>query len=230
MSNTIEILLNHLDEQLKYSLHQFEEKGNWDSAQISYKDVERQLDELHLSQDDPTFPASQAVLAFCLQRQGNVFRQQKQTDQAIDVGRREIAASRASGNPLILSRSLLDNGAELIVSGNLDEGIRSVQEARSLLEKGEDFESQQGLGWYWILRADLANARVIPADPEDIVDAANTALDILLPIMNWEGVTRAYAARAVAYDALGAKDAAERDRQTQARYLRMINDQKPSRT
>jgi hypothetical protein len=158
-----------------------------------------------------------------LMRQANIVRQQVHSGEAFEISRREIAAARASGNSLTLARSLLSYGIATIVNGDLEQGVRCVQEAHSLFEKGQGPDFQQGLGWYWIMRADLANAHIVPADPEQVIDAANEALDILLPIKNWEGVTRAYATRAVAYDTLGAKDAAERDRQSQARYLKLID-------
>jgi len=41
------------------------------------------------------------------------------------------------------------------------------------------------------------------------------ALDILLPIENWPGVARAYAARATVYEKLGNEPLSSKDRQKQ---------------
>jgi hypothetical protein len=40
------------------------------------------------------------------------------------------------------------------------------------------------------MRADLVNAELLAAPPEQVIEAANQALEILLPIENWPGVAR----------------------------------------
>jgi hypothetical protein len=53
------------------------------------------------------------------------------------------------------------------------------------------------------------------------LEIAGRALRILMPIENWPGVARVYAARAKAHDRMGEEDATARDRQEQRRYDNM---------
>jgi hypothetical protein len=42
-----------------------------------------------------------------------------------------------------------------------------LTEARTLVGSRPEPEFRQGLGWYWIIRADLAHAGLLPATPEE---------------------------------------------------------------
>ena len=98
------------------------------------------------------------------------------------------------------------------------EGIKVVyastymRAARDLFECGDSYDHQQGLGWYWILQADLTNAGMLSGEPAEVLAMAQRALEILEPIENWPGVARAYAARAAAHAQLGEEEAAAYDR------------------
>jgi hypothetical protein len=65
------------------------------------------------------------------------------------------------------------------------------------------------------LRADLANAHVTSGGAPEALEAARQALVLLEPLENWPGVGRAYAARAIAYEALGDMRSTESARQAQ---------------
>ena len=86
-----------------------------------------------------------------------------------------------------------------------------LSEAQLLFKKGDSFDHRQGLGWTWILQADLANARLVDREPDEVIEMATRALDILLPIENWPGVARVYAARATVYEKLGNEEQAAQD-------------------
>jgi hypothetical protein len=129
-----------------------------------------------------------------------------------------MAAARACGDQLTLARSLMSNGTNLIVGGEVERGLSMVEEAHSLFEAGDSDDFKQGLGWYWILQADLMNAGLIDGQASEVVLAADQALTILSPLQNWTGVARAYAARAQAYESVGDEAAAAVDRQKQRCY------------
>ena len=93
-----------------------------------------------------------------------------------------------------------------------------MEEARELFEGGESYDHQQGLDWYWILQADLANAGIIEREPAKVLEITGRALAILKPIENWAGVTRAYAAKAEAYERMGNEEEAEGVRKEQQYY------------
>jgi hypothetical protein len=104
------------------------------------------------------------------------------------------------------------------VTGGLERGLLLLDEARELFERGDSYDHRQGLGWYWILQADLSNAGLVEREPSEVIDIATHALDILNPIENWPGVARAYACRVKAYKKLGNEEQAAKDRQQQKEY------------
>jgi len=161
-------------------------------------------------------------------RQGNILRQMGQTLEALELGEREIPAAQASGDELTLARSLMSNGTNLIVGGEVERGLIMVEEARSLFEAGDSDDFKQGLGWYWILQADLANAGLVDIQATEVIQAADQAFAILSPLENWPGVARAYAGRAQAYESIGDDSAAAADRQNQGYYEDIATSSEPS--
>ena len=118
----------------------------------------------------------------------------------------------------MLARSLMSNGTNRIITGDARKGLELMEEARELFEGGESYDHQQGLGWYWILQADLANAGIIEREPAKVLEITGRALAILKPIENWAGVTRAYAAKVEAYERMGNEEEAEGVRKEQQYY------------
>ena len=115
----------------------------------------------------------------------------------------------------------MSNGTNLIVGGEIQRGLSLIKEARSLFEQGQSYDYRQGLGWYWILQADLGNAGLLGEQGPEATAAADRALEILLPLENWPGVARAHAARAQALESLGDSTAATAERELQYQYEEM---------
>lgn len=154
-------------------LWSLEVSGQLEQALIVYQEIEKGLDALNLSPDQSSYPEVQRVKAYCLMRQGNVLRQQGQAQKALEIGQRELTSARASGDDLTLARSLMSTGTNSIVNGEIQPGLIMVEQARSLFESGDDDDSKQGLGWYWILIADLANAGLLKDEKTDVIYAAD---------------------------------------------------------
>jgi hypothetical protein len=152
------------------------------------------------------------VLAYCLLRQANILRQTGHPEEALQVSEREIEAARNSEDDITLVRSLMSFGTTLIGQGELTGGMSYIEEVRQLFARGDSYDHRQGLGWYWILRADIANAGLQEVDPAEVIVFTDNAITILEPIENWPGVSRAYAARAMAHEHKGDKEAAAVDR------------------
>ncbi len=219
--NDIFSSIEQLETEIETILESDEQNERYDQALERYRQVEVQLLAMGLAPGDPGYQAQQGVLAYCLMRQANLLRISGQKAEAQALSQRGIAAARASGNDLALARSLLDLGATYITGGDLNQGLELTEEARTIFEKSDLYDYRQGLGWYWILRADLINLGYLPLAPEETIAAADQALAILLPLENYPGVARAYAARAKAHTALSDLPAAEADRQAQERYERL---------
>ncbi len=217
--------MHELSEKIKAIENQIE-AALWDSevheeleiAFQVYRDAEDKLDALGIGADDPAYPDQQRVLSYCLMRQGNILRQLGKPQEALELGKREIGAARASGDEITLGRSLMSNGTNLIVAGKVNDGLKVLEDARAVFGRGESYDHKQGLGWYWILQADLANAGLVKREPAEVIDIATHALEILKPIENWPGVSRGYAARATAREKLGDEEGAAKDRREQELY------------
>lgn len=210
--------IQQLEAEIEATLETDEQNERFDQALDKYRQVEAKLLALGLRPGEPDYQAQQGVLAYCLMRQANLLRISGQKADALTLSQRGIAAARASGDNLALARGLLNLGATQIASGDLDAGLELLEESRALFAGSDQPDYRQGLGWYWILRADLINLGYLPLDPGEVLASADQALAILLPLDNFPGIARAYAARSKAHTALDDQPAAEADRQAQERY------------
>lgn len=195
-----------------------EQSGQLNEALTAYREVEAVIEALNINPGDLLYAEKQRVLAYCLMRQVNVLRQLGQVEEALALSERELSAARASQDEITFARSLMSHGTTCIINGEIEKGLKFIERARHLFEKGTSYDHKQGLGWYWILKADLVNAGVVAGRPSEVVDACDNALDVLVPIRNWPGVARAYAARAQARERLGEHEKAAADRKAQSEY------------
>ncbi len=206
--------IKDIENHIEKALWDLELHDQLDQALGIYQEAEAKLSAMSIDIRAPAYLEQQRVLSYCLMRQGNILRQKARPQEAFALGEREIAAARASMDEITLARALMSNGTNMIVAGDIEGGLKRIEEARRVLEKGASYDHQQMLGWHWILQADLANAGLVKREPGEVIDFSTRAMDILKPIENWPGVARACAARAIAHDKLGntaqaAKDAAE---------------------
>lgn len=207
-----------IEDQIETVLWSLENEDQLEKALVVYQNLETRLRELHPDQETPAFTEKQRVLAYNLMRQGNLLRQLGRQAEAMALAEREIHAARLCGDEVTLARSLLSYGANQFVAGEVENGLEYMRAARDLFENGDSFDHRQGLGWFWILQADLSNSGYLSHDPDEILEMADRALMILESIGNWPGVARAYAARAVTHEQLGDEAAAAQDRQQQQFY------------
>ncbi len=214
--------IKEIESQIEKALWELELNDQLEEALAVYQDAEVKLFQLPINNENPTYKEQQRVLSYCLMRQGNLLRQLKKPDEALALSEREIAAARLSGDDITLARALMSNGTNYIVNGALERGLTAIDEAQVLFEKGDSSDHKQGLGWMWILKADLANAGLVKQEPVEVIGIATRALEILKPLENWPGVARAYAARAKAYERQGDDADAEKDRQEQKEYENRI--------
>lgn len=219
--------INEIETQVEKALWELEIKGQLAQALKIYRDAETELDKLNIEANPRAYTEKQRVLSYSLMRQGNILRQQGKPKAALALSEREIMAARASRDEITLARSLMSNGTNFIVAGKLEQGFKLLEEARGLFEKGESNDHKQGLGWYWILQADLSTAGLIKREPAELVEIASRALDILEPIQNWPGVARAYAVRASAHEKLGDTEQAAKDQAQQKNAESKIAQNQP---
>ena len=195
-----------------------------EEALAIYREAETKLVAMEITTEAPAYPEQQRVLAYCLMRQGNLLRQMGEPQQALALSEREISAARASRDEITLARSLMSNGTNHIMAGEVKKGLVLIEGAREIFAGGDSYDHQQGLGWYWILQADLSSAGIIEREPAEILEIADRALLILKPIENWPGVARAYAARVNAHERLGNEEDAAENRKAQQYYQSKAKD------
>jgi len=193
-----------------------------------YEDARMELQALGTPAAAAELRELQRVLAYCLLRTTNVLRRLDRHDEAAALADEELALARASGDTVTLGRSLMSHGVSALQSGAIEQGLAELDEARRTLECGTTRDHVQGVGWYWILQADLLNAGIVSGGPSKAIEAADRALALLTPIENWKGVARALAARAVAREALGESKAASEDRAKQLEYDRLAEAEPPT--
>jgi tetratricopeptide (TPR) repeat protein len=220
MTDTLAII-ERCEERIEQALQSLEMVGQLEPALAVYRAVGSELSELDVPPEQAADSERLRVLAYSLMRQGNILRQMGEAEKALELGEEEIAAARASRDELALARSTLSYGTNLMVSGEIERGVALMEEARSLFARGDSYDHRQGLGWSWILEADLGNAGLVEKQSSEIIEAAEQALEILLPIENWPGVARAYAARAQVCEREGDSAAAALDREEQHRCEEM---------
>jgi tetratricopeptide (TPR) repeat protein len=214
----INLDIKGIENKIEDTLWSLEIKGELENALEIYNEAEKMLEAMEISPDHPAYTEQQRVLAYCLMRQGNLMRQLGKSKEALALSEREIKAAKASKDQIMLARSLMSNGTNRIVGGDSESGLELLEGARELFESGESYDHQQGLGWYWILQADLSNAGVIKRDSSEIIEITTRILEILKPMENWPGVARAYAARVVVHESTGEEEEADRDRRKQLYY------------
>ena len=138
-------IITGIEAQIEKALWNLEIQDKLQEALDVYLNAESQLEKLAITSEHSAYPEQQRVLSYCLMRQGNILRQIGQMEQALKLGEREIAAARASGDNLMLARSLMSNGTNLIVTGKLPQGLDLIEKARELFETGVGIDYQQGI-------------------------------------------------------------------------------------
>ena len=207
--------LKEIENQIERALWDLELHDELNKALEVYRGAEAKLEVLGITIDNPAYREQQRVLSYCLMRQGNILRQREKPEEALVLSERELTTAHNSGDEITLARSLMSIGTNLIVNREIERGLKLLEEARELFERGDKPDHKQGLGWYWILQADLANANLVEIGAGEVIEIATRAVDILKPIENWPGLARSYAARAKAYERLGDEEKAGKDRQEQ---------------
>lgn len=215
--------IKEIEKMIEETLWTLEVNDEIEEALGAYLEAETKLGEISVSNDKPAYFEMQRVLAYCLMRQSNLLRQMGKAEEALVLGDREIVAAKASKDDIALTRSLMSNGTNRIITGDVNGGLEMLEKARELFEGGDSYDHQQGLGWYWILQADLANAGIFEKTPAEIIDFADRAMKILMPIENWPGVARAYSSRAEAHSRMGNEGAAANDKEKQ-KYFESIDE------
>jgi hypothetical protein len=199
-----------LEKRLEDALINYEQAEQYEQALQEYLIVEKEICKL-IDSSKCNMEDAYRLLSQCYLRQGGMLRQLKRFDEASIVNKKEIESAKLSGNTITYAQSLFSTGINLLSNRNMEEGLALLNVAKKSFEAGDTPEHQQGLGWYWIILADLANKKMIEASNDEVIYFASQAIDILTPLRNLQGISRAYQARSIAYQNLGESEKAEDD-------------------
>lgn len=199
-----------LEKRLEEALVLYEQQEKYELALEHYRDVELEVANLIESNGPEAAPAYK-LLAQCYLRQAGMLRQLGRRVEANEVNKKEIESAKLSGDSIAYAQSLFSTGINLLSSRQIEDGLSRLKEAKDAFEKGESADHKQGVGWYWIILADLGNKGMIPAGNDEIIEYATKAIAILTEIGNLPGIARAYEARAIAYNNKGGDSQAEED-------------------
>lgn len=200
--------LKELEERTEAALGRLEQDNRWAEALAIYHEAGAELDALAIPRGDPAFRPGRRLRAYLYLREANALRALGRTAEAAPLTDKEFSAAMASADRLSIARATLSLGATCLVNGEVERGLKLLADARPMFEHSDDLEHRQGLGWWYLVQADLSNAGLAQPDPAYALECAGKALEILRPIANWPGVARAHAARARAYERQGDAGAA----------------------
>ena len=213
------------EERIDSALWGLEVQEKVAEALEEYQAVAAELEKLEVEAQSPDYQEQQRVLAYAYLRIGNALRLLGRGEEALQAGEKELECARESGNDIALARTLKNFGATLLAGGQVERGLNYIEQSRPIFEKGESYDHKQGLGWYWILKAELALAGLTKEEPKELLGYLDTALGILEPIENWSGLARAYGLRAKVHESQGHADAAAADRKLQSEYQAHVEEE-----
>lgn len=198
------------EKQLGDALITYEQQDKYELALQQYKIIEYEIYQM-IENGGGEVSQAYRLLAQCYLRQAGMLRQLGRLEEASVINKKEIESARLSDSSITYAQSLFSTGINLLSNRQIEEGLSLLMEAKKSFKEGDTSDHKQGVGWYWIILADLGNKKLISATNEEIINFASKAIGILTDIQNIPGISRAYAARATAYKNLGDYEKAEED-------------------
>ena len=87
-----------------------------------------------------------------------MLRAMQRISEAEQANQSELFYAEKSGDEIAFAQSLFSTGVQKISTGEKEKGLDYLEKAKAVFRTGNTVDHQQGLGWYWIIQADLANA------------------------------------------------------------------------
>jgi hypothetical protein len=200
--------LHEIEERTESALGSLEQDDRWAEALEVYRAAGVEVDALAVPRSSPVYKDARRLRAYLYLREANALRALGCAADAAALGSLELDAAMESGDSLSIARSMLSLGGTCLANGEIERGLKFLTDAKPMFEHHTDAEHRQGLGWWYIVWADIGNAGLADLTPPAVLEAAEAALEILRPLENWPGIRRAHAARAQAYDRMGEADSA----------------------
>jgi tetratricopeptide (TPR) repeat protein len=195
--------LHELEVRTESALGALEQNDRWAEALEIYCSAGTEVDALRVPRPDPAYKPARQLRAYLYLREANALRALGRQAEAAPLGDLELSAAMASGNRLSIARAMFSLGSTCVANGEIERGLKLLDDARPMSEHNADPAHRQGLGWWYLIQADIGNTGLVRTAPEYALQASERALSFLRPLENWPGIARAHAARARAYERLG---------------------------
>ncbi len=211
--------IKSLENAIEDALHKYEIAESYVDALAEYRRIKEELLAFSISESDTdSYKEQQRVLAYVLMREGNALRDLNEVEEANTIQELELVAAKNSGDDIAIARSLFSSAVKELTTRNVENGLKLLEEALGAFNKGDSVDHIMGAGWVYIIHSDLMNLDLIPSEYEEIVESCNHAIKILEPIENWQGLARAYEARAFAHKNADELDLAKKDEEMVKEY------------
>jgi len=211
--------LRTLQHRTDETLDTLERENRWAEALELYQTAGAEVDALNVPRDDPAYGdayrEARRVRAYVYLREANALRALGRPAEAAALGEKELDTAMASRDRISIARAMFSLGSTCLANGEIERGLKLLNDSKPMFEYRDDDDHRQGLGWWYIIQADIRNAGMVADAPEAVVALADKALEILRPLKNWPGLARAHEARAKAYDRMEDADGARLARTAQ---------------
>lgn len=196
-------LLRELEKRTDDALGSLEQDNQWAEALVVYRSAGAEVDGLGLPKDDAAYKDARRLRAYLYLREANALRALGRPAEAEPLGHLELEAALASGDSITIARAMFSLGGTYLANGEIERGLKFLDDAKPMFEHQDDFDHRQGLGWWYLIQADVSNGGLARTEARYALEMADKALAILRPLDNWPGIARAHAARAKASERLG---------------------------
>lgn len=218
--------LSEIEHRTEDALTALEQAERWDEALEVYRAAGEEVDNFVFSRKDPNekqaYREAKRIRSYLYMREANAYRALGRPQDAVKPSELSLETALASGDGISIARAMFSLGTTYMASGDKERGLKHFNDSKGMFEHATDEDHQQGLGWWYIIKADLRNKGYIEGPPQMALEAANKALELLRPLKNWPGVARAHEARAAAYDHMGDTHNAELARTAQKMAQEMV--------
>lgn len=201
-----ESTLKDLQARADSTVEALEQDNRWAEALEMYQLAGAEVEALPIPRGDANYKGAyreaKRVRAYLYMREANALRALGRPREAAALGEKEVEAAWASGDMITIARSTFSLGGTCLANGEMERGLKLLDDSKGMFEHGAGEDFQQGLGWWHIIQADIRNNGMVSDAPEATLALADKALELLRPLKNWPGVARAHAARAQAFEKL----------------------------
>ena len=219
--------LHELEQRTDAALGSLEQDEKWAEALAVYRAAGVEVDALDIPRPDAAYKDARRIRAYLYLREANALRALGRSAEADPLGHLELEAAMASGDSITIARSMFSLGSTYLANGDLERGMKFMDASKPMFEHKDAHDHRQGLGWWYLIQADISNGGLARTGPQYAREMANTALEILRPLDNWPGIARAHAARAKACERSGDLETAKLARAAQKMAEEMMRMKGP---